>query len=287
MAARKVTVQGFDDGVDRWRFARAAPAADLAGFVDGYTCYSEQTARFTTRREVPHGRGVLIINLGDPVDLLDAYGTVLTVGAGQGFVAGLHMVPAFSRSGGAQSGVNIALSLPSLRRLLGADMEALAGKVVALDALLGAAAWTLGQRLGEAPDDEARFALLDAAVRARLAVAPAADAAVDWAAARLRRAPGTRVAALAKEIGWGRQHFSERFRREIGVSPRGFARVARFEQVVAALAARERPDWAGLAAAHGFADQPHLVREISALSGLTPTQLVARRLPGGGGVIEG
>jgi len=282
MTGRAVSVFAFDDGVDRWRFTRAAAGAALAGAVHRYTAYSETTQRFTTRRELPQTRGVLIINLGDPVELIGAGGDILRVLAGEGFVGGLYTAPSLSRTGGRQQGVEIGLDLLAMRAFLGADMAAFTDRVLPLRDVLGPSFAALGQRLGEARDDAARFDLLDQAVATRLLAAPDTDRAIAWAVARLRRAPATPVAALAARIGWGRQHFSERFRRETGLSPRSFARIARFERLVAALPATGKPDWAGLAAAHGFADQPHLAREVASLAGLTPTALAARMLPGGG-----
>ncbi|MND04861.1 Helix-turn-helix domain protein [compost metagenome] len=57
------------------------------------------------------------------------------------------------------------------------------------------------------------------------------------------------------------------------------ARIARFHAVVAATAGAGSVDWADLAARFGYADQPHLVREFRRLSGVSPTQFLARRTP--------
>ncbi len=59
------------------------------------------------------------------------------------------------------------------------------------------------------------------------------------------------------------------------------ARVLRFEALSDRVA--DAPtQWADIAAQLGFADQPHLNREVRALAGVAPSDLVARAIPGGG-----
>ena len=86
--------------------------------------------------------------------------------------------------------------------------------------------------------------------------------------------------------GWSRKHLATRVRLHTGAGPRLYARLRRFERLLAHLNNGTAPHWADLAAAHGFADQPHLAREVRDLSGLTPTILLHRLLPNGGGFLE-
>jgi transcriptional regulator GlxA family with amidase domain len=66
------------------------------------------------------------------------------------------------------------------------------------------------------------------------------------------------------------------FAREIGMSPKRAARVIRFDRTRRALQSRARIvsgalDLARLAADHGYHDQPHLIRDFHAFTGLAPT----------------
>ena len=64
---------------------------------------------------------------------------------------------------------------------------------------------------------------------------------------------------------------------ETGVSPRRFARIQRLHTLLRSADATARPAWAELAFRHGFADQPHLIREVQDLVGVTPARLHAER----------
>lgn len=283
---RLIDVRTRDDGANRWRQLRVAPAPELAGAIDGYCDYRETTCDFTERRELPHAEGVLIVNLGEPIEIVGGDGGVLRLKAGEAFFAGPHLRPAFSRSAGSQSGVHVYLSLWTLRRLIGAPMSEFVDRVAPLDALLGVEARNLGDALCGQRNWRRRARLLDAALARALAAGGSADRRVGRALRLLRERPGLDIAAVAHEIGWSRKHLAERVRDAVGVGPRCWRRLARFQSLIGAVGEQTRPDWSGLALEAGYCDQSHMIREFREFSGMSPTRYVARLLPGGGGLIE-
>jgi AraC-like DNA-binding protein len=283
---RLADVRARDDGANSWRMMRLAPAAGLAGAIDGYCDYHETTRDFTERRELPHGEGVLIVNLGEPIEIVGGDARALRLKAGEAFFAGPHLRPAFSRSGGSQSGVHVYLPLSTLRRLIGAPMSEFVDRVAPLDALLGAGARDLGEALGGARDGRRRAALLDAVLARTLAARAPVDRCVGRALRLLRERPELDIAAIAREIGWSRKHLADRVRDAVGVGPRCFRRLLRFHSLIGAVGEEREPDWAGLAVDAGYCDQSHMIREFREFSGMSPTSYVARLLPGGGGLIE-
>jgi AraC-like DNA-binding protein len=64
---------------------------------------------------------------------------------------------------------------------------------------------------------------------------------------------------------------------ETGMSPRRFARIQRFHALLRSADCAARLEWAALAFRHGYADQPHLIREVQDLAGVTPARLLAER----------
>lgn len=280
--ARAVSVSEHDDGTDAWRVVRAAPAAALAGQVGHYADYAERTGSFTARRELAATGGVLLINLGPAIAIEMADGSVLRVAPGAGFVGGVAEATALSRSSGVQAGVHVFAPVEVLAAVAGCPAAELANRVAPLDALAGRAAREMGERLGEAADAEARFALLDGFVAARLARARAADARITAAAAMLRRAPDETVTRIADAVNLDRRLLARRFGAAMGLGPRRYARVARFEAFAAALARRPEEPLAELALAAGYYDQPHLNRDVRALAASTPLELRRRLLPAGG-----
>ncbi len=117
-----------------------------------------------------------------------------------------------------------------------------------------------------------------AATRELVALLPGArplDEAVVAAARRVMATGGEApIAALAQASALSPRQFRRRFTAAVGISPKELARIWRLRRC--ALAALDASSvaaarWAELAAAHGFADQAHLVREFRHLLGLPPT----------------
>jgi AraC-like DNA-binding protein len=99
-------------------------------------------------------------------------------------------------------------------------------------------------------------------------------------AAVLLRDPAARAEAVAAEVGLSERQFRRRSQAAAGYGPKTLQRVLRFHRFVRLLDAAPGPappDLAALAARVGYADQAHLTRECSALSGLTPARLAQVR----------
>jgi AraC-like DNA-binding protein len=82
------------------------------------------------------------------------------------------------------------------------------------------------------------------------------------------------VSVLVRDIGLSERSFERRFVAQVGLTPVRFRRLARLRAVFRLHAGGMR-DWAALAAATGFSDQSHLVRDFRAFTGLTPTEWAA------------
>jgi AraC-like DNA-binding protein len=168
--------------------------------------------------------------------------------------------------------------------LLGVPMHELADRVTAIEDLLGREGDELPERLWEARTWPVRFALLDRLLARRLEAGRGPDPGVEHAWARLVATRGAApVEALAEEIGCGRRHLRGRFRRHTGLAPKVFGRILRFQRAAALLADPRGPSLCEIALDCGYYDQAHLNRDFRAFAGRTPTELLAARLPDGGG----
>lgn len=100
---------------------------------------------------------------------------------------------------------------------------------------------------------------------------------IDGLAASVLRGSGRiTVENLARCSGVSRQHLSRAFRARIGVGPKLYGRLARFQSVLAYTGARAPIDWAVAALDMGFADQSHMIAECRRFSGLTPQSIANR-----------
>ena len=100
------------------------------------------------------------------------------------------------------------------------------------------------------------------------------DAKVAQAVAALRvRAGSGRVRDLARDLRVSERTLVRLFDRHVGLSPKGFARIVRFQHALMHCRRIHAHGLADLAAKCGYADQAHLTREFSALAGIAPAAL--------------
>lgn len=256
--------------MDRWEFTFAEPDPRLRGYVHRYCAYEEQTVSFTRRRELPSDRVVGIVNLGPPIWINGEE-------VREGFFGGMSDTYAISETRGAQRGVQIDFSPVGAHLLLRVPLHELAGEIVPLDALIGA---RLHEHLGNAEDP---FAVLDHAFLARLDDALSPVPSVTRALALLRASEGrVGVSELAGELGCSRRHLNTHFREQVGIPPKLFARILRFQKAVSLI--DTEPSWAAIAQRSGYYDQAHLIRDFQQFAGAAPIEFTDRRLPDGGGV---
>ena len=127
----------------------------------------------------------------------------------------------------------------------------------------------LADRLAETPEDAARVAMLESALAARLPAIGCVDRRIA-AAVALLRGGSANVESAAAQVGVTRQHLNRLFRREVGLGPKQFERVARMQRLRSLLRQAALPNWPALALEAGYCDQSHMIREHRALTGLTP-----------------
>ena len=180
------------------------------------------------------------------------------------------------------AGLHVHLPPAALSRLLGVPLAALTDRCFPLADLLGRDADRLGEALLATGDHEARWRVLDTFLARRSPSAPDADAAIDHA--RHLLTGGQRVEQVAAALGWSRKRLARRFRDAVGLQPRAFAGLARFERFTTTLRADPTVALAAIALDVGYADQAHLSREVQRYAGLSPAALRARLIPDGGGV---
>jgi len=79
-------------------------------------------------------------------------------------------------------------------------------------------------------------------------------------------------------VAWVCERRLERaFGHAVGLGPKALTRVLRFRHALRAIGrvGRAPAGWAAVAAAAGYADQSHLIREFKALAGVTPARYAA------------
>jgi AraC-like DNA-binding protein len=144
----------------------------------------------------------------------------------------------------------------------------------------GCEAQYLEEQLAEAPSAEARFRVLEAFLVAKAPRPLERHPAVRFALRHLSAdTSARRVAEVTEQVGLSSRRFIQLFTREVGLAPKLYSRVQRFQQVVNCLDGADGVNWTDLALACGYYDQAHFIRDFQALSGLLPSDYLALKTP--------
>ncbi len=155
---------------------------------------------------------------------------------------------------------------------LGVPADELAERHTPLEQLLGRWARDLRERLLATPAPHQRLACFEAELAARARRARPLHPAVLAALEALGECRGPAAVDEAwRASGYSQRHFIALFRREVGLTPKVFARIRRFQGTALRAARAGRPTWTELAHDGGYSDQSHLVREFQAFAGLAPS----------------
>ena len=254
------------------------PKPPLSKFVDSFWLYEGYEPEHKTERILPTGTLELVINLRQnelrfydaerPENCSRLSGAVVSGASGRGFapdtaeeafIIGVHFKP-----GGA---------FP----FLGLPAGDLADTHVDLETLWGPSAGRLRERLCEARTSAERFQLLQEALLSRLCHGVEQHYSVSAALEMFgKNQAGPRVREAAKYLGLSQRRFIQVFKAEVGITPKLFSRIQRFQQTRTFIQHNPSINWADLAVDLGYFDQSHFIREFLEFSGLSPTDYINR-----------
>lgn len=250
------------------------PSPDLRPYVQTYWSLELETAdEFgPPQRIAPDGVVELVFHYGEPM---------ATRFAGEGFdrqprSSAVTLTRRFVEIAprGATRLLTVRFRPWGACHFLAMPVSELADQLVPAGELWGGAARELEERLAAAPDVYRRVELVEEHLRARLDRHGKRDV-EPLVRAVWKRAGELRVADLCRELGVGERTLERTFADVLGMTPRGFLRLTRFQ---AACAALRRGGWESLTQVGydcGYYDQSHFIADFQAFAGMTPGELVA------------
>jgi methylphosphotriester-DNA--protein-cysteine methyltransferase len=258
------------------------PGPPLATFVDVVWVYEGPPLPHARERLMPDGSVELVVALRDEVvavfdrrNLAEPLRFPAAVVCGphseyfvidtttETFVAGVHFRP-----GG---------SYP----FFAAASGEVRNQHVALEDLWGVRATRrLREQLLEAPSHEARLDVLERCLIEQARRPLARPPEIAYALREFARVPHVRtVRQVTDQVGLTAKRFIQTFDQTVGLTPKVFCRVRRFQHVLHRIHTAQDVDWVGIALDAGYYDQSHFIHDFQAFSGLTPSDYLARRTP--------
>ena len=160
---------------------------------------------------------------------------------------------------------------------LGPAANELLNTHVGLQDIWGRAALEIRERVSAERTPARRFQILQDELLSRMVRRPERHPAVLSALDYFRRDPSRAVIGkLARDVGLSNRRFTDVFNFQVGVKPKLFVRIERFQRLLQKVHILPVVDWGQLALEQGYFDQSHLIRDFVAFSGLSPADYLRR-----------
>jgi AraC-like DNA-binding protein len=259
-------------------YAELAPAADLREWIRCYWFLSAEPGEMAGGSDpaLPDGSPELIFSLADPFIAQPKSGSERT--QPDVFVVGQITAPFAVRPSGRAALVGVRLEAHAAL-WLETDFGTMQDCEVDLGAFKDGALASLRSALAACSANAERVEVLNAALHPLIAAGPLADWRVAAAVEAIRTSRGlTDIAELAARLKTTPRTLQRLFARDVGLTPKFFARIVRFHHVFAAW--RTDPTTlSSVAQECGYFDHAHLVRDFRELAGVPPATLRANMAP--------
>lgn len=160
--------------------------------------------------------------------------------------------------------------------LLGAPPGKLINAHIGLDDIWGRSATELRERLCAATSLRQRIELVEQALISRLSDRPCRRPAVRAGLAELDHT-GVEVGDVAAVVGLSRRRFIEVFTEDVGMTPKRYSMVRRFQRALALASRSPSSPWTRIALDCGYFDHAHLCRDWAEFTGMSPGEFLALR----------
>jgi AraC-like DNA-binding protein len=162
--------------------------------------------------------------------------------------------------------------------LLGIPAAELHNCTVSLETIWGHRGEQLRERLHFAKLPLQRFQILEDFLAERLYGQSPLSEVVRHSVKAIHAAGETvSVQVLALGIGMSPVRFSTLFRDQVGLTPKSYAKLVRFQRAIAAIGPATHVDWASIALGCGYFDQAHFNHDFRDFCGMAPSKYLTHR----------
>lgn len=161
-------------------------------------------------------------------------------------------------------------------RLFGVPMTELTDFSYEAEAVIGAGLPKVEQELGDTPRFAERVEIIERRLIGMLGPRSASDPVAIAANSLFAKDGICRVSAMAAHSGLSERQFQRRFLAQVGVPPKLYARIIRFNAALDHKLRWPHRAWTRIANDNNFYDQMHLVRDCRAFTGESPSRFLTQ-----------
>ena len=258
------------------------PTFPLSEFVEHFVYYEGFNPVHNMDRFLPDGNTEIIIDLTGSAQYIYDNETLTEIQTCRhAWVSGVRTQPITIPSGKGSRMLIMAFRKGKAHPFYDLPMSELTDLVVDADLIFGKRIHCLREQLLHTASIQQMFLLAEKFLLQQagdsLHTEPSSKC-VEYVVSSITKKPNIQgFQQLSSHIGYSQKHFIDLFKRQVGVSPKQYLKIMRFQKAVLEIEASKPIHWSDLAAESGFYDQAHFINDFKSFSGFTPNEYMKRK----------
>ncbi len=258
------------------------PIFPLDHFVENLIYFDGLTPPHNLDRFLPDGNAEIIINLTENPQYIYDNETLQSIQTCRhAWVSGVRTKPITIPSGAGSRMLVVAFKKGRAHLFYRFPMSDIRDTVAEADLVFGRHFCDLRDRLLFETSVERMFQLVEGFLLQQacdMVQGNDATKCIEYAVSRMVRYPTQRcLYQLSDEIGYSQKHFIDLFRQQVGITPKQYLKIMRFQKAIRAIESRHMIRWSEIALQSGYYDQAHFIHDFKFFSGFTPSEYLTRK----------
>jgi len=249
------------------------PGFPLSKYVDSLYCYSGETDGIT-QYLIPDGKTDLLLNFDSSIYILDSLSkkTSLT----KSIFQGLRKTPYTFEFGRTLNIIGIRFLPFGLSVLFGLPEKEISASPVEANLILGNKLKEIEEKVFYENDVNSKLKIIESWLFECFVSTYEKKLSLPRELEDLNTSKGVLKINDIFETGASYKKVQRTFREYIGISPKVYARMLRFENIHNDLRSLKSIDWMNIVTKYNFHDQSHLIKEFKFFTGATPNEFLSK-----------
>lgn len=258
------------------------PALPLNQFIEHFFYYEGLSPAHNKERFFPDGNTEIIIDLSENPQYIYDNESLCEIQACRYFwVSGVRTRSITIPSGRGSRMLIVTFKKGKAYPFYPMPMSEIADQVVSADVIFGQNIVHLREQLLTSASIEGMFLLLEKFLLRQSNGALTSEIktrCIEYALLHIVKEPHVlSFQHVCEQIGYSQKHFIHLFKEHVGVSPKQYLKIMRFQKAILGIENGVPTHWSDFARKIGYYDQPHFIHEFKSFSGFTPGDYINRK----------
>jgi AraC-like DNA-binding protein len=255
------------------------PKYPLNQFIDHFFYYTGFNPEHSVDRFLPDGEVQIIFDLTDDPKYIYHNETLKEIQSCQNvWFSGFRTEPITIPSGKESEMLIVQFKKGKAFPFLSEPMQNLTNYVVDAELVLKSEILNIRERLLASRTIDLKFQILEENLLQCYLNKLQQNPFVDFAISKILACPNqVSIKEISQNVGFSHKHVCKIFKENVGVTPKAFLKIIRFQKAIQQIEEQRIMDWSAIAYDCGFYDQSHFIADFKVFSGFTPTEYIKQK----------